>query len=180
MSDDDDNVVDVNEAIRVKRLAEAHTLAHQRYCEFVKETISIIYRCESEPCCITAQGLEILHIGVPHAIDGVRHNPVHCSASVSSALIEGHALEENFDTRNQPSDETHLPIFKIVEFDEIGQMRIVIRLDDEQHDRLIPRELMAAARKCAINEHRYFLMPSTQTIMDASGLDASSKELGDA
>ena len=180
MKVDNDNVVDANEAIRLKRLAEAHNLAHQRYCNFVTQTISMIYRGESEPCCITSQGIEILHIGVPHAVDGVRHNPDHCGASVGSALIVEHCIEENFDTQQQSKEETHLPIFKIVEFDEIGQMRIVVRLDDEQHDRLIPRDLMAAARKCAIDEDRYFLMPTRQTVMDASGLNASPRDVGDA
>lgn len=176
----DDNVVDVNEAIRAKRLAEAHTLAYRRYCKFVTETISMIYRGESEPCCITAQGLEVLHIGEPHAVDGVRHNPDHCGASVNSSLIKEHVIEENFDTCNQPSDETHLPMYKIVEFDEINQMRIVIRLDDEQHDRLIPRLLMAAARKCAIEENRYFLMPTRQTLMDAIHSEPAQKDASDA
>ena len=65
------NVFDVSEVIREKRLNIAYVESYEIYEKFVFETINMIYRLESEPCSVSDNGVEVFHIGEPHKIDGV-------------------------------------------------------------------------------------------------------------
>ena len=163
-----DNVFDVSEIIRLKKLNDANEAAFRLYERFVFDTINKIYRMESVPCCVTPTGVEIFHIGKVHKVDGKNHVPEHCAASTDSAGIQQACIDHNF-VADSPA--THdMPEFFIAEFPSDNELRIVVKIAHEQHDRGIPTLLQSPIRAMAIKQDRYFLMPTRPELLKMSGL----------
>lgn len=177
MERETDNVFDLNEIIRLKRLNAANELAFSIYQDFVLETVNIIYRLESTPCSVSPDGVEIFHIGEPYKVDGIRHDPAHCAISTGSGLIKDACVEHDFVGDSEAMHE--MPDFRIAEFADVNELRIVVKVAHEQHDRLVPVEIHAAVRACSIKQNRYYLMPGREEIMYAIGLLDDTGEVAD-
>jgi len=173
-----DNVFEINELIRLKRLQAANEQAFGIYEQFVFDTINKIYRMESVPCCITPTGVEIFHIGKPHMVDGKNHVAEHCAASTDSAEIQQACIDNNF-VADSPA--THdMPEFFIAEFPSDDELRIIVKIAHEQHDRAIPPMIHSTMRAMAIKQDRYFLMPTRPELLKMSGLLNDADDVGDA
>lgn len=177
MERETDNVFDLNEIIRLKRLNAAKELAFSVYQDFVLETVNIIYRLESTPCSVSPDGIEIFHIGEPYKVDGIRHDPAHCAILTGSGLIKDACAEHDFVHDSEAMHQ--MPDFRIAEFPDVNQLRIIVKVAHEQHDRRVPVEILAAVRACSIKQNRYYLMPSREEIMYATGLLDDTGEVAD-
>ena len=73
-----------------------------------------------------------------------------------------------------------MPEFFIAEFPSDDELRIIVKIAHEQHDRAIPPMIHSTMRAMAIKQDRYFLMPTRPELLKMSGLLNDADDVGDA